>query len=152
MLHLHGFADYFFQTGYAEWWNERGYDFYALDLRKYGRSLRPHQTPNFVTDLRDYWPEIDEAWRRVTERDGHTHVVIVRALHRRPGHRVVGERAEAGELGRHGAQLTLARPAGQPALQRIIGTPIIKQLGAGASRMREIKRNVDRPLHAQPAP
>ena len=29
----------------------RGYDFYALDLRKYGRSLREHQTPNFVTDL-----------------------------------------------------------------------------------------------------
>jgi alpha-beta hydrolase superfamily lysophospholipase len=33
VLHLHGFADYFFQTGYAEWWTERGYDFYALDLR-----------------------------------------------------------------------------------------------------------------------
>ena len=24
----------------ADWWVERGYDFYALDLRKYGRSLR----------------------------------------------------------------------------------------------------------------
>ena len=51
VLHVHGFADYFFQTEYAEWWLERGYDFYALDLRKYGRSLRPHQTPNYVTDL-----------------------------------------------------------------------------------------------------
>ena len=76
VLHVHGFADYFFQTGYAEWWAERGYDFYALDLRKHGRSLRPHQTPNYVTDLRDYFPEIDEAWHRVTERDGHTEVVI----------------------------------------------------------------------------
>ena len=76
VLHLHGFADYFFQTGYADWWAERGYDFYALDLRKHGRSLRPHQTPNYVTDLRDYYPEIDEAWKRVTERDGHTEVVI----------------------------------------------------------------------------
>ena len=62
VLHVHGFADYFFQTEYAEWWNARGYDFYALDLRKYGRSILAHQTPNYVTDLRDYFPELDEAW------------------------------------------------------------------------------------------
>ena len=36
VLHVHGFADYFFQTGYAQWWNAQGYDFYAIDLRKYG--------------------------------------------------------------------------------------------------------------------
>ena len=39
VLHVHGFADYFFQTVAADWWVARGYDFYALDLRKYGRSL-----------------------------------------------------------------------------------------------------------------
>ena len=39
VLHVHGFADYFFQTVAADCWVERGYDFYALDLRKYGRSL-----------------------------------------------------------------------------------------------------------------
>ena len=76
VLHVHGFADYFFQTGAADYWVGRGYDFYALDLRKYGRSLRDHQTPNFVTDLGDYYAEIDEAYRRVTERDGHDHVVV----------------------------------------------------------------------------
>lgn len=76
VLYVHGFCDYFFQTEFAEWWNERGYDFYALDLRKYGRSLRPHQTPNFVTDLSEHFPEIDAAFQRVTERDGHEHVVI----------------------------------------------------------------------------
>ena len=59
MLHVHGFADYFFQTAYAEWWTERGYDFYALDLRKYGRSILPHQTPNYIADLHDYFPELD---------------------------------------------------------------------------------------------
>ncbi|MDP3891034.1 alpha/beta hydrolase, partial [Nocardioides sp.] len=75
VLHVHGFADYFFHTEYAEWWNTRGYDFYALDLRKYGRSLRPHQTPNYVTDLRQHFPEIDETWRRITGRDGHDRVV-----------------------------------------------------------------------------
>lgn len=76
VLHVHGFADYFFQTVAADYWVDRGYDFYALDLRKHGRSLRTHQTPNFVTDLGDYYPELDEAFRRVTERDGHTEVVV----------------------------------------------------------------------------
>jgi alpha-beta hydrolase superfamily lysophospholipase len=70
VLHVHGFADYFFQTAYAEWWTERGYDFYALDLRKYGRSLLPHQTPNYVGDLHDYFEELDLAWERVTARHG----------------------------------------------------------------------------------
>ena len=76
VLHVHGFADYFFQTPAADYWTARGYDFYALDLRKYGRSLRPHQTPNFTTDLTAYYEELDEAWRRVTVRDGHDHVVL----------------------------------------------------------------------------
>jgi alpha-beta hydrolase superfamily lysophospholipase len=76
VLHVHGFADYFFQTPAADHWVERGYDFYALDLRKYGRSLREHQTPNFVTDLADYYAELDEALRRIVERDGHDHVVV----------------------------------------------------------------------------
>jgi alpha-beta hydrolase superfamily lysophospholipase len=76
VLHVHGFADYFFQTPAADYWVTRGYDFYALDLRKYGRSLREHQTPNFVTDLSAYYEEIDEAYRRITERDGHDHVIV----------------------------------------------------------------------------
>jgi alpha-beta hydrolase superfamily lysophospholipase len=76
VLHVHGFADYFFQTPVADHWTARGYDFYALDLRKYGRSLRPHQTPNFVTDLAHYYPELDEAFRRITVRDGHDRVLV----------------------------------------------------------------------------
>src|SRR4051794_30353187 len=76
VLHVHGFADYFFQRPMADYWVERGYDFYAIDLRKYGRSIRDHHTANFVTDLADYYTEIDEAYRRVVERDGHDHVVV----------------------------------------------------------------------------
>ncbi|UUZ59189.1 alpha/beta hydrolase [Nocardioides sp. B-3] len=75
VLHVHGFADYFFHREYAEWWTARGYTFYAIDLRKYGRSLREHQTPNFVEDPADYFPELDAARQRITERDGHTSVV-----------------------------------------------------------------------------
>lgn len=74
VLHVHGFADYFFQTGAADFWCERGYDFYALDLRKYGRSLLPHQTPNFVTDLAAYYEELDIALAEVAA--AHDHVVL----------------------------------------------------------------------------
>lgn len=76
VLHVHGFADYFFHTEFAEWWTARGYDFYALDLRKYGRSLREHQTPNYIEDLEDYYEELDLSWSRITERDGHDRVVL----------------------------------------------------------------------------
>ncbi len=76
VLHVHGFCDYFFHREYARWWTDRGYTFYALDLRKYGRSLGDHQTPNYVEDLSQYFPELDEAHRRITERDGHDALVV----------------------------------------------------------------------------
>ncbi|MGI8522938.1 MAG: alpha/beta hydrolase [Nocardioides sp.] len=76
VLYVHGFADYFFQTEYADWWVERGYDFYALDLRRYGRSLLPHQTPNYTGDLHEYFDDLDAAWGRITDRDRHDHVVL----------------------------------------------------------------------------
>ena len=74
VLHVHGFADYFFQTAAADFWLEHGYDFHALDLRKYGRSLREHQTPNYVADLATYYEELDLALSEV--RRDHDHVVI----------------------------------------------------------------------------
>ncbi|MDQ3274461.1 MAG: alpha/beta hydrolase [Actinomycetota bacterium] len=76
VLHLHGFCDYFFQTGLADFYTSEGYDFYALDLRKHGRSLLPHQTPNFCRDLREYFPEVDAALQRIRVRDAHHAVVL----------------------------------------------------------------------------
>jgi len=76
VLHVHGFADYFFQTVAADYWVARGYDFYALDLRKYGRSIRPHQTPNYVGDLAAYYEEVDAAYALITERDNHEQVLV----------------------------------------------------------------------------
>src|SRR5262249_59285652 len=76
VLYVHGFVDYFFQTHLADFFVERGYDFYALDLRKYGRSLRAHQTPNFSSDLNEYFTEIDEAIRVIRDEDGHDTVVL----------------------------------------------------------------------------
>ncbi|WP_231123698.1 alpha/beta hydrolase [Nocardioides sambongensis] len=76
VLHVHGFSDYFFQADFGQWWLDRGHDMYALDLRKYGRSLRPHQSATYVADLDTYFEELDAAWQRITERDGHREVVI----------------------------------------------------------------------------
>ncbi len=76
VLHVHGFCDYFFQTAIADFYTDLGYDFYALDLRKYGRSLLSHQTPNFCLDLSEYYEEIDEAVARIRDRDGHRCLVV----------------------------------------------------------------------------
>src|SRR5690606_38210582 len=43
VVYVHGFADYFIQTELARFWADRGAVFYAVDLRKSGRSIRPHQ-------------------------------------------------------------------------------------------------------------
>ena len=61
VLYVHGWSDFFFQTGLAAFWNRLGARFYALDLRKYGRSLRPGQTPGYVTSLDDYDADIAAA-------------------------------------------------------------------------------------------
>ncbi len=58
LLHVHGFCDYFFQRHLAERAAMEGYAFYALDLRKHGRSLRAHQHPNFCKHIAEYYPEI----------------------------------------------------------------------------------------------
>jgi alpha-beta hydrolase superfamily lysophospholipase len=76
VLYVHGFVDYFFQTHLADFFVERGWDFYALDLRKYGRSLLAHQTPNFARSLTDYFPELDEAARIIREQDGHDQLLV----------------------------------------------------------------------------
>ena len=77
VLYLHGFIDYFFQTHLADHFVDAGWDFYALDLRKYGRSLLPHQTPNYTTSVADYAAEIDAAIVVVREEDGVAGAVLL---------------------------------------------------------------------------
>ncbi|MRJ75408.1 alpha/beta fold hydrolase [Aeromicrobium sp. SMF47] len=59
VLYVHGFSDYFFQKELAEFFTERGYAFYALDLRKCGRSRREGQTGHYVSDLAMYDQELN---------------------------------------------------------------------------------------------
>lgn len=76
VLWVHGWADYFFQRHLAEHLNERGYDFYAVDLRRYGRSLREDDQPNAVTDLAEYFEELDAA-RALIRADSPGRLVLI---------------------------------------------------------------------------
>ncbi len=61
VLYVHGWSDYFFNPELARYWSDAGARFFALDLRKYGRSLRPGQTPGYITNLADYDADIEAA-------------------------------------------------------------------------------------------
>ncbi|WP_346958330.1 alpha/beta hydrolase [uncultured Arthrobacter sp.] len=66
VLYLHGWADYFLQTELAEQIAAAGFHFYALDLRKFGRSLRSWQTPGYTTDLAVYDEDLAAAFAAIT--------------------------------------------------------------------------------------
>jgi len=76
-LYIHGFNDYYFNTELADRVNAEGHDFYALDLRKYGRSFREGQTLAYIEDITTYYEEIDAAVSRIRERDGHCHLTLL---------------------------------------------------------------------------
>jgi alpha-beta hydrolase superfamily lysophospholipase len=76
VLYLHGFVDYFFQSHLADEYNAHGFHFYALDLRKHGRSLRPGQHPNFCKDLREYFAEIDAAIDLIRAESGDARLLL----------------------------------------------------------------------------
>lgn len=61
VLAVHGYTDYFFNTALADHFADRGFAFFALDLRKCGRSRRDGQTPHFTTDLACYDAELGQA-------------------------------------------------------------------------------------------
>lgn len=75
-LYIHGFNDYFFQTEMAEKFVEHGYAFYAVDLRKYGRSLLPGQKRCQVRNLKEYFPDIDSAMN-VIRSEGFDRIVLI---------------------------------------------------------------------------
>jgi len=72
VLYVHGWSDYFFQKELAQFWHDRGARFFALDLRKYGRSLREGQTPGFVDDLATYDEDIEAALTVLGHGEGST--------------------------------------------------------------------------------
>ena len=77
ILYLHGFVDYFFQYHLADWANDLGFNFYALELRKYGRSLLKHQKPNMFRHYTEYFEEIGEAVKLIREKDKNKTLVLM---------------------------------------------------------------------------
>lgn len=76
VLYVHGWNDYFFQTHLADEMAALGYDFYAVDLRRYGRSLRPGQLAGYITDLTHYFVELDAALG-IVRAEGHDDLVLM---------------------------------------------------------------------------
>lgn len=61
VIYIHGYSDYFYQTSLADSMEHHGFRFYALDLRRYGRSKLPNQVWYDLKDISDYYEEINFA-------------------------------------------------------------------------------------------
>jgi alpha-beta hydrolase superfamily lysophospholipase len=89
-LYVHGFSDYFFQRHMAQRFGAEGYAFYALDLRKHGRSLLPEQHPNFCKSVSEYYADLDAALEAIGEPAllcGHSTGGLVASLYAHEGAR-----------------------------------------------------------------
>ncbi|WP_461165457.1 alpha/beta hydrolase [Tsukamurella serpentis] len=135
VLWVHGFSDYFFQTAIAEFFAARGYAFYALDLRKCGRSLREGQSPHYATDFSVYDVELDLAVSAIEQE--HPGLGIVVAAHSTGGLITplwLDRRRRAG-TGTSVVGLVLDSPwfdlQGSAAL-REVATPVLKLIGKSA--------------------
>lgn len=128
LLYVHGFCDFFFQTHVAEHFAGLGYDFYALDLRAYGRSLLDGQLPNYVTDLTAHFEELDAAVELIRG-DGHDRLVLM-------GHSTGGLITSLWADARRGRlpldALILNSPwldLAEPWFNRTIGTALVRLIG-----------------------
>ena len=59
VLHVHGWNEYFFQPHLAQFYEDLGYDFYAVDLHRYGRSLQAGELFGYMESVEDYYKELD---------------------------------------------------------------------------------------------
>lgn len=84
VLYIHGYVDYFFQAHLSDYYENApapvttrtGCDFFALDLRKYGRSLDSgYKYPNFAKSLDEYFQEITVALT-LLESEGYPFVLL----------------------------------------------------------------------------
>lgn len=70
VLFIHGWSDYFYNTGLAEFFTSRGHPFYAVDLHNHGRSLGSPELGGYVADLSDYDAEIMAAHTVIAQESG----------------------------------------------------------------------------------
>lgn len=76
ILYIHGYNDYFFQKQLGDSIKAHGYNFYALDLRKYGRSILAEQDTFFCKNLHEYFADIDTALYTM-QKEGNTEILLM---------------------------------------------------------------------------
>lgn len=76
VLYVHGYNDYFFQDDMARRFADSCWNFYAVDLRKYGRSILPGNKRFQTHDMREYFADIDSALA-VMKEDGIEEVALM---------------------------------------------------------------------------
>lgn len=74
-LYIHGFNDYFFQSEMGDRFVDSGFNFYAVDLRRYGRSREPWQYPFNIRNQKEYFNDIDSAISQIIN-DGNTDITL----------------------------------------------------------------------------
>lgn len=75
IVYIHGYNDYFFQQEMADRFVDSCYNFYAIDLRKYGRSFIEGQRRFEVRNMAEYFPEIDSVMTQAVN-DGNTSIIM----------------------------------------------------------------------------
>lgn len=134
VLYLHGWSDYFFQSHVAHETARLGGAFYALDLRRYGRSLREGQMLGWVSSLSTYDEEIGLALARIRlERGAGVPVVLA-------GHSTGGLTAALWADRHPGALAALVLNSPWLEIQgaepvRVLGEPILRTLARRDPRM-----------------
>ena len=76
VVYIHGFNDYFFQGALGDSLIANRWNFRAVDLRRYGRSLRPGMKRYQARNLNEYFPDIDSTVVDLTKAGIDTIVII----------------------------------------------------------------------------
>lgn len=76
ILYIHGYNDYFYQHEMAHKFDSYGFSFYAIDLRKYGRSLKENDTPFEIKNIENYFPDINVALTQM-QHDGIEKIILM---------------------------------------------------------------------------
>lgn len=74
ILYVHGFADHFHNKELPKQYLDKGYSFYALDLRNHGRSIKNQSHKFYVEKIEDYFEEMDVAIYKILER--HNKIIL----------------------------------------------------------------------------
>lgn len=76
VLYLHGYLDYFFQNELGDAFVGENWSFYALDLRRHGRSWKEDQILSYSRNFTEFFEEIDRAIEIIKE-EGHETIVFL---------------------------------------------------------------------------